>query len=455
MKKISILFYLLVLISCTKKLELKPESSLVVPSSIKDLESLLENNNAVMNLTPSLAQLSADEYFIPSQTDFLSLRNVTGRTTYLWEKDIFQGQTQITDWLTPYKAIFYANSVLGVLEQQPGSNDPAKAIVKGWALFVRAYSHYALVSTFSKAFDTQTSTTDLGIPIKLNAGIDQIEPRASVQQTYEQIIRDATQSAELLQQDIIPGKRNRPSKVAAYAFLARVYLSMRQYPQAEENADKALALYSVLTDFNNLSLTAFGAFDYNSVETIYFSEMNLSLYTQTAAFNSVVYGVDPELIGLYSSNDLRLPIYFRQNAAGNYNPKAINNISQIPFTGLATDEMYLIKAECLARRSEKDQALTLLNTLIQSRTQTGTFLPRTAESPQETLELILTERRKALVWRSLRWTDLKRLNLEGRNIVLTRVLNGQNYTLEPNSPKYVMPIPDDEIVLSGITQNMR
>jgi len=38
---------------------------------------------------------------------------------------------------------------------------------------------------------------------------------------------------------------------------------------------------------------------------------------------------------------------------------------------------------------------------------------------------------------------------------LQRKLNVQVYTLEPNSLKFVLPIPDDIITLSGMEQNNR
>tara|TARA_R110002033_G_scaffold36621_1_gene75228 strand:+ start:3737 stop:3916 length:180 start_codon:yes stop_codon:yes gene_type:complete len=59
------------------------------------------------------------------------------------------------------------------------------------------------------------------------------------------------------------------------------------------------------------------------------------------------------------------------------------------------------------------------------------------------------------VWRGLRWQDIRRLNKEGAGITLTRTLKGENYTLPPNDPRYIFPIPDDEIALSGIKQNVR
>jgi len=47
------------------------------------------------------------------------------------------------------------------------------------------------------------------------------------------------------------------------------------------------------------------------------------------------------------------------------------------------------------------------------------------------------------------------LNKEGASLTLYRKINGQSYTLEPNSYLYTLPIPPDEISLSGISQNKR
>lgn len=455
MKKILIAIILISFWSCSKKLDLKPDSTLVLPESIQDMENLLDNTEA-MNSSPALAQLSADEYFIRSLANWQALFSPITRTTYIWDTDIFQGQSQIQDWSNPYQQIFYCNSILDILEKQGIGNDSEKSKIKGWALFSRAYAFYNLASTFAKAYDPSSAGTDLGIPLKLTSGVTELVPRSSVQQTYDHIIKDVFDASELLQQNIIADKRNRPSKVAAYALLARVYLSMRKYDQAELFADKAMKLYPTLIDYNTLVAKPTGSsFTVNSPETIFFSQQYNTDYGQTTFSSGALYGVDTALIALYTSTDIRKKVYFRINPNGNYAMKGINNSIANPFTGLATDEMYLIKAECLARRSQKDDALKTLNTLLITRFQAGSFVPITANSSNDALDSILLERRKELIWRCLRWTDLKRLNLEGRNIVLTRNLGGKIYKLNPNSPRYVMPIPDDEVTLSGIQQNIR
>ncbi|ATP57390.1 hypothetical protein CPT03_13385 [Pedobacter ginsengisoli] len=459
MKRTFIFIFLCCTLSCTKKLNLKPDSSIVLPQTISDLEQILDNDQ--MDITQALPQISADEYFIPSKQDLESTYLLTTRNASIWATDIYQGESQIADWNLPYKNIFYCNSVLDILQQQDISGDAERKRVKGWALFNRSYAFYNLLSTFSKAYDSNTASTDLGIPLRLSAAVDELAGRSSVQQCYEQVQKDLIEAAGLLQQNIIPEKRNRPSKVAAYAMLARIYLSMREYEQAEQYADKTLEIYAILTDFNTLNKTSSNGFSHNSEEIIYHSRLDGTYFEFSMSEQSASYGVNPEIIALYDPSDLRLPLYFQKNSLGNYNMKPINNTNTAPFTGLATDEIYLIKAECLARRGQTQDAMALLNQLLSTRwdsNATGTTKPYTnlsALNPDEALQKILLERRKSLIWRSLRWTDLKRLNLEGANIQLLRKIGDQTYTLMPNSPKYVLPIPEDERALSGLTQNPR
>ena len=83
-------------------------------------------------------------------------------------------------------------------------------------------------------------------------------------------------------------------------------------------------------------------------------------------------------------------------------------------------------------------------------------MPVTVTDADELLRIILQERRKELLFRSLRWTDLRRLNKDSRfAVTLTRKLNNDTYTLPPNDARYVLPIPQQEIEESGIQQNPR
>ena len=126
------------------------------------------------------------------------------------------------------------------------------------------------------------------------------------------------------------------------------------------------------------------------------------------------------------------------------------------FSGLATDELLLIKAECLARDNQPEQALLVLNNLLETRWKAGKYIPYVESDPQKVLGIILLERRKELVFRAQRWSDLRRLNKEpDQAVTLSRTVDNNTYTLPPNDVRYTFLIPQAEIQLSGIEQNPR
>jgi len=249
MKKIIQFIYIastvLILSSCTKSefLDKKPETNILTPTTLSDFQNLLDNTN-VLNQTGGLAQLSADEYVV-DYADWQTA-SATERNAYIWAKDIYAGDVGIADWNQMYEEVFYANSVLDGLAKSDSAATAQGKYLKGWALFSRAFGFYDLTRTFCKAYNSGTATTDLGIPLRLSSGINTIEQRATLQQSFDQIFSDLSTAAMLLPAARPSANLNRPSKIAAYALLARIYLDMGNYAQAESFADQSLNLYSTL-----------------------------------------------------------------------------------------------------------------------------------------------------------------------------------------------------------------
>jgi hypothetical protein len=166
------------------------------------------------------------------------------------------------------------------------------------------------------------------------------------------------------------------------------------------------------------------------------------------------------LFSSYDSNDLRKQLFFKKNVDNTYGFKGSYNGTGARgearnFSGITTDEMYLIRAECFARAQNKDSAMSYLNTLMQNRWRNTSWSPITASDSQDALNKVLNERRRELVWRCIRWSDLRRFNLENANITLTRIVNGTVYTLPPNDLRWVMLIPWEVINTTNIQQNPR
>ena len=451
MKLNNFIIYLLVITSvcltaCEKDfLEKKPDKALLIPKSLKDFQTLLDNET-VMNLVPALGVISGDEYFLTDAL-FTSLTGIE-RNAYLWNKELYDAGSQVNDWNTPYQQVFYANAVLDGLEEAGRKSEVPLQwdALKGSALFFRAHAFYQLAQLFAPPF-ADSPSGNKGIPLRLTADVTLKVPRSSLTETYDRIVADLELAVTLL-----PEKseyKTRPSRAAGHGLLARVFLSMKDYDKALLHAESALSNYSTLIDYNNLNMALNKPILGTNEEIIFYSSVMSYSYGSRAIVSIADYDS-------YNSNDLRKAAFFLKNAAGAWNFRGTYTGNLMFFGGLAVDELYLIKAECLARKGITSGALQALNTLLEKRWKKGTFQALTAASADDALVLILAERKKELVFRGTRGTDLRRLNSESKFTVgLSRTINGQQTVLPANDKRYVLPIPDVEVELSGIEQNER
>jgi hypothetical protein len=161
---------------------------------------------------------------------------------------------------------------------------------------------------------------------------------------------------------------------------------------------------------------------------------------------------DSTLYQSYAPTDLRKVLYFIDNGDGTYTPGGYLGGSM--FNGISVDELYLMRAEANARLGLTTTAMADLNTLLKMRfSNTVLFQPYTATDANDALAQILIERRKELLFRGLRWMDLRRLNQESRfAITLTHLSGGKTYTLPPNDHRYTLPIPANVLAIDAIPQ---
>jgi hypothetical protein len=441
--------------SCNRKefLEVKSDSDYFVPTTLADCQALLDNET-VMNETPVLGELSADNFYMPLA--FWRNLNVKERNAYMWLAETFDGLTgDIGDWNAPYKQVFYANVILESLSKIPvtADNEINWNAIKGAALFARAHAFYQVAQVFAPVYSSDPNNDKWGIPLRLVPGVDEKSVRSTLSQTYAQIMGDLQEASALLPAAIPAKNRNRSSRPAAFALLARTCLSMDNYALAKIYADSCLKLHSTLIKYDTLNTVVNNPFNSLNVETIYQSRFITTNVLRAIAVSNCI--VDTTLYRSYAPNDLRSIIFFKPNPGnGNINPKASYNGTNQLFTGLATDEVYLIRAECLARLGQVQEAMNDLNTLLLKRWRTVNFKQLTASSAEDALRIILTERRKELPFRGLRWTDLRRFNKSGANILLKRQLD-QTYQLPAGDLRYILLLPPNVINLSGMEQNPR
>ncbi|MCW3074631.1 MAG: RagB/SusD family nutrient uptake outer membrane protein [Flaviaesturariibacter sp.] len=446
MSRIILLFFLvLTTSSCKKYLELRPDKKQVVAHSLKDYSALLDGARFINIGYPDGGEIASDNLSVTT-ADYLALPDRTAQNLYTWNADVFN-DNESNDWTMPYQAVLYANTVLEGLQHITPDTESREEWnrLRGAALFFRGLAYFNLAQEFCAPYNAPTAATDPGIVLRATAAISEASVRASVQATYDRIRSDLREAATLLPAAQL--FKTRPNKAAAFAALARTALSCEAYGEAKAWCDSALFYNNALLDYNTLNASAANPLPRFNAEVLFHAIGGRGILVPPTG------KVDSLLYRSYATNDLRRALYFKP-VSGGFGFYGSYDASAYLFMGIATDEVYLTRAESHARLGASQAALADLNALLVKRFRAGTFVPYTAATPAEALDKILVERRKELVFRNLRWSDLRRLNKDPRyRVTLKRVIGNQVYTLEWNSPRYTFPIPDNVIQRSGIPQN--
>lgn len=453
MKNIKLLYvasiFLFFSVGCERFLDEKTDKKLVVPSRLDDLQALLDNDNNINISDPGDGEISSDDFYL-TYDSWTGLFEESDRRAYIWEDDF---TTTHYSWTSAYQYVYYANVILEHLEEirEQAIQTPLRwENIAGQAYFLRARGHLVVQLIWAKAFDENTADADNGVPLRLNADFNIESYQASNRDVYAQIINDLERAVLLL-----PESNDHPlraSKPAAYALLSRTHLFMRDYAKSRQYADSCLQLYDQLIDYNNL--------DKNS-------EFPIPQFNREVLHHSIIRGsqqplqrtmalVDSNLHALYEESDLRREIFFKDNGNGTHTFKGSYNGNPNLFSGITVGEVYLMRAEGNARMGLLDEAMADLNHLLSHRYDSNSFTLERRSTKNEVLDLILKERRKELLLRGIRFPDVKRLNLEGKNIEFKRVMNGMEYTLPPNDPRFALWIPETVLERApNIVQNPR
>lgn len=456
--------------SCQKYLDIKKNSDLKLIETADDCQLMLDDYTLMNTNYPNEGENSADDYFLDDQAFNNTRLTQIDRDIYTWSPNVLRGGSA-PQWINAYQIIYQSNLIIEATDKIQGKDDQLKVnTVKGSALFFRANCFWQLAQMYAKPHDNAAAQSP-GIPLRLSSDFNDKSDRGTVAQTYARIIQDLQEAVNLL--PVTTPKPTRPNKVAAYAMLARVYLSMEDYPQALTSANAALLLRSELLDYNssavNKSPSSSTPFSPRFNKEVIFHSMmythntdagNVMLTPGSGTTNNLA-KIDPNFIATYNDNDLRKKVLFKPvgtafRFTGNYEPVTTSAL----FNGLAVDELYLVRAECYARAGNITAAMKDLNDLLRTRWLSGTYVDLSAATADIALDIILKERRKELLMRGQRWTDLRRLNKDSRfarTLSRTLTIGGvlTTFTLPPNDPRYTLLIPEEVIKNSAIPQNIR
>ena len=455
--------------SCDNYIDVMPKG-MRIPTTLADYEALLRYEYSV-NFLPSLQdQYLLNDRFVGAN----NCRNVDDLRTahYMWKEN--RSRTELNAsaedvFDNGYGIIGIANTII---EEVPGATEATEAEkneVMAYAYAIRAFTLFYIVNYYADAYTPDKAASTPGIPLIYSGALDSPYHQGTVQEVYDQILSDFNTAIQLG----IPETSMtaiHPNRAAVEAGLARVYLSMRDYNAALTHADAALERNDVLfnwLDFYNqykdriddpenyTKITSPMA--HTCVENLWFcsgngnpnyptSEMDIS-QERAARFESG----DMKFLTRWKKYQSSTDTYFRGMLSGYYN-----------FAGIATPEVYLIKAECQARKGSQadiDAALATLDKVRASRIHPDYYHPSTASSLDEAINLIRLTKDNEMMNTMIPFIDMKRYNAEGTYArTLTKVFDGQTYTLSPDSHLWTMVFPANAINRPGngtLTQNSK
>ena len=327
-------------------------------------------------------------------------------------------------YVTNYRMIARANQVLVLIDGMNFSEE-AKIKFKGEASFLRALCYFDLVQYFGKL------PLHL-VPVKTRE--EAVLPLSEVDVVYNQIIKDATEAANLLPLKS-KQEQGRATSGAANTLLGNIYMSLKKYSEAEPYFKKVIDSneYELLPDYASV----FSVTNKNNKESIFeiqYKEGNdgyangfiydflpkpmpkAQVFEITGAANVQALGGQsfniptPELIAAYEPNDKRKNISIASITMNGitypYIKKLLQPHAQHGNTGTnwpvyRYSEVLLSYAEALEKDGKGGQAIPYLN---QVRTRAGL-----ANSTNPNLaDAIFDERRVELAFENKRWLDLVR-----------------------------------------------
>ncbi|MEQ7800943.1 RagB/SusD family nutrient uptake outer membrane protein [Pedobacter sp. ASV1-7] len=336
-------------------------------------------------------------------------------------------------WSEPYQYIYSANTIIAQLKYSL-INESVKKQLIAEAKFVRSFCYFYLINLFGD------------VPLYLTADyrLNRLVSRTSKDIVYEQIIKDLIDVQSELSDQFSPKGRIRPGKWAATALLARCYLYVENWSEADNHASTIISrsdLFSIPKDLDAVFLSS----SPEAIWQLYPRSIGENTYEAgtfiipTVPGNSVL---SSSLLNSFEQYDLRRIHWINHvhsDAGLFYYPfkyKITSRSSSDEYSVIfRLAEQYLIRSEARAHLNRIKDAQADLN-VIRGRAGLDNI---TASDQASLLGAIELERQKELFteW-GHRWLDLKRTN---RVDQVLKSIKSPNWQKEDA----LYPIPMDEI----------
>ncbi|MDR1981901.1 MAG: RagB/SusD family nutrient uptake outer membrane protein [Tannerellaceae bacterium] len=461
---------------CDDFLDIPPTTNVAIPSSAADYRKMLYPLGLHWSAEARIGVMGDDVYwssaFYREQAE-----DETYRRSYLWKDEVFDLSIIPEGWSQQYKFIYTFNKIINEVRYISGEAMGNLIDIESEARLYRALIYFHLVNLYAKPY-TQATDSDSGIPVILENNVTETNrSRTPVREVYAFILNDLDSAIRYLPDYPSGASRFLACRIGGYGMKARTLFLMGQYDEALDNI---LSLLDILTtkpapfdfqysllDYNTLALMddsqPWMGMDWNADFPSSVFEPN-----PESVFTSTLYIMDPTLGYVYggmnavfasdhvmklfsSEGDLRKKYMLPdKNMFGEpwdpAEPERFVKCEYYSNAGVSLPDIYLMAAECYARKNDVDNALVYLNELRKNRVSADVYSDLSSNDDTQVLTWVLEERMREFLATGHRWYDMRRLwddPVGGKMIEKNRIFDGQTYTLTKDRltvriPEYIM-----------------
>lgn len=478
----------LIIISCDKSfLEIGPKASI---DGSKFYSNDVEILQAVNGCYQSLRSLGLGPYWrfgeMRSDNTENYKTNTGGESGELVDQFVVTPENpHVSDlWSLCYNGIARCNYMLDAVDKAVGLSDANKTRYIGEVKFLRALHYFHLVRNYG------------GVPLRITAVNTALDApskgRATIEETYAQILSDVNVAVASLPSSYSGTDKGRATKGAALMMRAEIYMTQKKLTEALADLRTLQTLgYSLMTKYSDIFLPANKNNQESIFEIQYVGLSGLSsnfIYNWGPAGTRVVTG-DPstnimdggwneptdDLINAYEPGDLRkgasLSLGYTENGKYVASPYVIKFFHGYVTSGNCNDDFIIYRyadallliAECLNETVGVNTES--FNILDQLRARAGLLpLDRVSINTKPLLRLAIEkERRVELAFENHRWYDLVRT---GKAVEVMTAFGIKEKALGPSrippiresgflltQNMLLLPIPQYEVLIDNLEQN--
>lgn len=435
------------LTSCEKFLEIDPPKTSLSGSTVfvsdatataavvgiyERMTELTDRFQSGTSSVTLLTGLSSDEFYSVS---------TSSQQIEFYDNELLEDNNIVSKfWADLYEDIYSANAVLEGLEQSQQVTPAVRQQLEGEVKLIRALSYFYLVNLFGNV--PYTAETDY----KKNSLASPTEKS----EIYAHIIDDLKDAQNLMAENYVYYERVRPNRLTATALLARVYLYLEDWANAEAEATSVIdnSLYEIGDDLNSTFLK-------ESKEAIWQLQPVVPGYATYDGLSFIFSGVrrdvalSDEMLNAFETNDNRRTSWVGSRVISDvtyyyvykYKVRILGNATDLPPEYLIVfrlAEQYLIRAEARAHQGEFLDSQEDLNVI---RNRAG--LPNTTASDEASLLQAIEQEKRIEFFGEWghRWFDLKRTD---RADAVLSTIKGSNW----QSTDVLFPLPQIEMTLN-------